>query len=225
MKRWVCSAAILALMCGAPLFAQDKEDATYRKIEAQLDSTVIPNLSFEDADIADVVKQIAKKANITIIIDKKALEGVSASDRKITLELAEIKAGNALNIVIDQVKLKKSYKNGVLYITTEEKAEEAVVTKTYDVRDITVKITDFPAPKLRLKARDDSSSGPIIEYPDDAKQPPSADDIVEQIEESVKADWGGKASVTIVKGHLLVRATRAVQKEVAKLLNQLRNAQ
>jgi hypothetical protein len=47
---------------------------------------------------------------------------------------------------------------------------------------------------------------------------------VELIEESIKADWGGKASVTIVKGNLIVRATRAVHKEVSSLLRQLRSA-
>jgi type II secretory pathway component GspD/PulD (secretin) len=221
MKRWITAAALLAAL-GLPALAQDaKEDATYRKIEAQLESTVVPVLSYEEVDIAEVVKDIAKKANVSIIVDKKALEGLDAGDRKITLELNQIKASNALNIVLDQVKLKKSYKNGVLYITTEAKADEDTTSKVYDVRDITVKITDFPAPRLKLKGEDESGS--IVEFPQE-KGEVDTDDIVELIEESVKADWGGKASVTIVKGNLIVRATRAVHKEVSSLLRQLRSA-
>lgn len=222
MKRWVPCIALMAALGGAPLLAGDeKEDATYRKMESQLDSTILPTLAYEDADVVDVVKDIAKKARVTIVWDKDALAGISEDDRKITLELAEVKASNALNIVLDQVKLKRAYKNGVLYLTTEEKAQESTITKTYDVRDITVKINDFPAPKIRLKAADDSTSGPEIVI-EDEKEQVETEDVVELIEESVTADWGGKHSVKVVKGNLIVTAPRNVHKEVAALLAQLR---
>jgi len=219
----VLLASVLCLAFAAPVFAgDDKDEATYRKIESQLDSTTIDSLAYDETDVAEVIKDIAKKARITIIIDKDALEGVSEDDRKITLELAEIKAGNALNIVIDQIGLFKQYKNGVLYITTEEKAQEATTTKTYDVRDITAKIVDHPAPKLRLKGEEDDG-GLEIEIPDDDKDV-TTDDIVEMIEESVDADWGGTASVTIAQGQLIVRAPRNVHKDVAELIDQLRSS-
>jgi len=222
MKRWIPCIALLAALGGAPLLAGDeKEDATYRKMESQLDSTILATLAYEDADVVDVVKDIAKKARVTIVWDKDALKAVSEDDRKISIELAEVKASNALNIVLDQVKLKKSYKNGVLYLTTEEKAQESTIIKTYDVRDITVKINDFPAPRIRLKAADDSGGGPIIEVPEE-KPEVDTDDIVELIEDSVKADWGGKATVKVVKGNLIVTAPRNVHKEVVTLLAQLR---
>lgn len=225
MTRIVSFAAValLAALVSVPLFAGDKEEATYRKIESQLNSTTIDTLAYEDADVTEVVKDIARKARVTIVIDKKALEDVSDEDRKITLELASVKAINALNIVIDQIGLFKAYKNGVLYITTEEKAKEATVIKTYDVRDITVRIQDFPAPELKLRPADDSgTSGPIIQIPDE--DTPTTDDIVDMIQDSIDADWGDTASINIVKGQLIVRAPRNIQKEVANLLDLLRAA-
>jgi type II secretory pathway component GspD/PulD (secretin) len=217
----IFAAVLLNFALIAPVFAgEEKDEATYRKIESQLESTTIDTLAYEDADVTEVVKDIAKKARVTIVFDKAALEGVGEEDRKITLELAEIKAMNALNIVVDQIGLFKQYKNGILYITTEEKAAEATVTKTYDVRDITVKINDFPAPKLRLKG-EDSDGGFEIELPDDETDV-ETDDIVEMIEDSVEADWGGTATVTVSQGQLIVRATRSVQKDVAELIDQLR---
>jgi hypothetical protein len=217
-------ASVLSLALIAPVFAgEDKDEATYRKMESQLDSTTIDTLAYEDADVTEVVKDIAKKARVTIVFDKTALEGVSEEDRKITLELADIKAINALNIVIDQIGLFKQYKNGILYITTEEKAQEATVTKTYDVRDITAKINDFPAPKLRLKGEDDDGGGPEVEIPDEDKIV-ETDDIVEMIEDTVDADWGGAATVTVSQGQLIIRATRKVHKDVADLLDQLRSS-
>ncbi|MCA8912775.1 MAG: hypothetical protein KDB82_13815 [Planctomycetes bacterium] len=215
--------ALLVALVSFPIFAGDKKDeATYRKIEAQLNSTTIDTLAYEEADVTDVVKDIAKKARVTIVFDKKALEDVDEDDRKITLELADIKAMNALDIVIDQIGLFKSYKNGVLYITSEDKAKQSTITKTYDVRDITVKIQDFPAPELRLKPADDNTSGPIIDFPED--DDPTADDIVEMIEDSIDADWGDTASVTIAMGQLIIRAPRNTHNDVADLLDQLRSA-
>lgn len=218
--RKLFALAVLFALIAAPLAAND--EAAYRKIENQLDSTKIATLAYEEADVTEVVKDIARKARINIVFDKKALKDVDEDDRKVTIELADIKAANALNLVIDQIGLVKMYKNGVMYITTEDKAEEDTVTKTYDVRDITVKITDFPAPKLRLRGNDDDNSGPIIEIP--REDDPDTDDVIEIIEESIDADWGGNASVSKIKGQLVVRATRKVHKEVASLLNQLRAA-
>lgn len=230
MKR-LFAIAIALVLAAVPVFAQksiaksasEKDEATYRKIESQLESTKLDTLAYEDADVTEVVKDIAKKCRITIVFDKKALEGVSDEDRKISLELGDIKAGNALNIVIDQVALHKAYKNGVLYITSKEKAESVTSTKTYDVRDITAKIKDFPAPKLRLKGEDDGSGGPVIEYGDEDKIV-ETEDIVDMIEEGIDADWGSTASVKIVQGQLVVNASRKVHKEVADLLAQLRSA-
>jgi type II secretory pathway component GspD/PulD (secretin) len=220
MKKFLAMIALFALVA-APLMAGDDE-ASYRKIENQLDSTTIETLAYEEADVTEVIKDIAKKARITIVIDKKALEDVDESDREVTLELADIKASNALNIVVDQIGLFKTYKNGVLYITTEDKANEETVTKTYDVRDITVTIADFPAPKLRLKPADDNSQGPTIEIP--REDDPDTDDVIEMVEESIDADWGDTASVSKIKGQLIVRAPRKIHKEVAELLDQLRAA-
>lgn len=222
MIRFAAVAA-LACMLALPLLANAKDEAAYRKIEAQLTSTTIPTLIYEETDFTEIVKDIAKRAKVTIVIEKAALESVADEDRKITIELVEIKATNALNIVIDEVGLFRVYKNGVLYITTEDKAKGVTITKTYEVRDITAKIIDFPAPKMRLKADSRAGGGPEIEIPDE-KEPITTDDIVEMIEDTVKADWGDTASITIVKGNLIVRAPRDVHKEVAKLLGQLRGS-
>lgn len=223
MKRIVSFIAITLLvgLVSTTIYAGDDE-ATYKKIESQLESTTLDTLAYEEADVTQVIKDIAKKARVTIVIDKKALEDIDEDDRLITIELAEIKAMNALNIIIDQVGLHKLYKNGVLYLSTEEKAAGVTITKTYDVRDITAKIRDFPAPKIRLKGEDDDSGGPEIEYPREDEV--DADDIVEMIEDSVDADWGDTASVTVAQGQLIVRAPREVQKDVDELLDQLRSA-
>lgn len=224
MKKFLqfgAMALCLVLGTGGVLANDKKDEAAYKKIEAQLESVKLDVFSFNEADIVDVVKDIGKRARITVVIEKAALESLDEDARKITLELADIKAGNALNIVLDQTGLYKSYKNGILYITTKERAESKTLTKTYDVRDITAKVVDFPAPEIRLRS-EDNASGP--QYVEPEKEEPTTEDIVEMIEESVDADWGGTCSVTIAKGNLIIRAPRSVHKEVAELLDMLRGA-
>lgn len=223
MVMKVGAAALCVVLGAGSVLANDKKDeAAYQKIEAQLEAMKFDTFSYSEVDIVEVVKDIGKRARITVVIDKAALESIDEDDRKITLELADIKAGNALNIVIDQVGLVKSYKNGVLYITTKERAATRTVTKTYDVRDITAKVVDFPAPRLRLKGEDSTSNGP--QYVEPEKEEPTTDDIIEMIEESIDADWGGTCSVSVAKGNLVIRAPRAIHKEVAELLGMLRGA-
>ena len=224
MKKLAFVAAVLAgvVFSYGPVRADERKDeVAYKQIEAKLESTVLSTVAYEDTDVSEVVRDFAKKGNVTIVIDKKALEGVAEADRKITLELAEIKLGNALNIVIDQIGLVKSYKNGVLYITTKEKALGAVTTKTYDVRDITMRIVDFPTPEIRLK-EDGTNRGPSIPTPDDNEEPPTTDEVVEMIESTVTAEWGSSAKITVAQGQLIISAPRDVHKSVASLLDQLR---
>lgn len=211
---------LFALLFSTPLLADDT--AAYRKIESKLDSTTIDALIFDETDIKAAVKTIAKKAGISILFDKSALEDLDDDERKSTLELSDIKASNALNLVLGQLGLSKGYKHGFLYVMGSDQVEEAVESSIYDVRDITARITDFTAPKLKLVGEGDDVGG-IVEWPD-YDEDFQIEDIVELIEDSIDADWGDTASVSEIKGQLVVRASRAVHKEVASLLGQLRGS-
>lgn len=213
--------AFALFFVASPLLAQRVDDeAAYRRIETQLDATRFETFMYEEADIADVVRDIARRCRVTILIERKTLEALSEDDRTITIELADIKAVNALNILLNQLKLKRYFRDGILYIGTEEKAAEVTFTRTYDVRDVTNKIRDFQAPKLRLRGNEDG--GRIqIRMPEDRNEV-DTEDIVEIIEDTVNADWGGNASIQIVKGVLVVTATRETHKEVRALIRQLR---
>lgn len=216
---------VVVCLCllGVPALAgDDKEEAAYRKIENKLESVVLDKVNWDEADITDVVAELAREGGITIVVDKKALKELSEEDREVTLELIDIKLGNALNLALEEVGLVKCYKHGLLYVTSEERAEPKLLTKIYDVRDITVKIVDFPTPEIRLKAEGDDG-GPNVEIPEEPDDP-TVEDIVDLIEETIEADWGGKCSVREVKGNLIVKAPRNVQKEVASLLAQLRSS-
>jgi hypothetical protein len=213
--------AFALFLVASPLLAQRVDDeAAYRRIETQLDATRFDTFMYEDADVTDVVKDIARRCRVTILFERKTLEALSEDDRKITIELVDIKAVNALNILLSQLKLKRYFRDGILYIGTEEKAAEVTFTRTYDVRDVTNKVRDFPAPKLRLRGKEDGG-GVQIRIPEE-RNDVDTEDIVEIIEDTVDADWGGTASIQIIRGVLVVTATRETHKEVRALIRQLR---
>ena len=220
LKSHLLGLPLLMALLAAPLFAQD--DAEYRKVESKLDAAVIDSLILEDTDIKEAVKYIAKKAGVTILFDRTALDGMDADDRELTLELTEIKASNALNLVLAEVGLVKGFKHGFLYVMAEANVEAEIKTATYDVRDITLRIKDFQGPKLRLTGDIDERTDldNFLDELDETRL--DSEDIEELVEDSVDADWGDAASLKVVKGQLVVRATREVQKEVAALLDQLR---
>jgi hypothetical protein len=225
--RYVAFVSLFVLLLASALPAQnrraeERNEIAHRNIENALNSTRVDVISYEDVDIQEVIRDIARRARANIVVDRRALQDIREDDRKVTIELSDILLGNLLNIVIRDVGLIKSYRNGILYLTTQERHDAVTITRLHDVRDITVRIQDFPAPKIRLRDREDGV-GPRIDPPRDDDQP-TADDIVEMIEDTIEADWGGAASIRISRGQLVIRAPRSVHADVVKLLAQLRAA-
>jgi hypothetical protein len=212
---------LLLSVAAVGLQAQDRTEARHRAIASALQTTRLATVSYEDVDFTVIVRDIARLTRASIVVDRRALPDIEEDDRLITLELSDMRADNVLNIVLDQVGLVKSYRSGVLMLTTAERRDAVTVTRVYDIRDITVRIQDFPAPDIRLREGD--NRGPAVQWPREDDQP-TADDIVEMIEDQVKADWGGTASMRVSRGQLVVRAPQNVQVEVARLLAQLRAA-
>jgi hypothetical protein len=211
---------LLLLATAAPLFAQDRDEAAHRRIEAQLRATRIPVLAYEEADVTQVVRDIARAARVTIVFDRRALADVPEERRRVTLELQDLRADQALNLVLMDTGLHLAYRAGVLHVTTRERVQQATILRIYDIRDLTARVRDFPAPRIRL--RDSNDPGPVIDIPQENDRAVDADDVVDMIETTIDADWGGTCTVRISRGQLVVRAPRDVQREVAALLGQLR---
>ncbi|MCA8912776.1 MAG: hypothetical protein KDB82_13820 [Planctomycetes bacterium] len=219
MRTFFSLALLMALLC-SPLLAQD--DDAYRKVESKLESTTLDSFVLDDTDVKDAVKQIAKKAGVNILFDKNALDDLDADERSLTMELADVTAANALNLVLEQTGLTKGFKHGFLYVMAPGESKQENQTKIYDVRDITAKVKNFEGPKLRLSGDQNDLVGINDYFKDLERDELEADDIEALIEDSVDADWGDGCSVKVVKGQLIVRAPRDVQKQVSSLLDQLR---
>ena len=131
--------------------AQDAEVSTAdssneRSIEqqatAELDrklGQLIADVKFTDTPLKDVVAFVADAVEADMLIDQQALEEEAVTaDEPVTLSFTRTKlsAGTVLDFVLQPHDLAFVNRAGVIYITTQARADERLTTKVYNVRDL-----------------------------------------------------------------------------------------
>lgn len=104
-----------------------------------LRSRLLENLSvdFVDVPLVEAVARIAQRAGIDIRVDSTALRQVRIRDREpVTLTLADRELQTVLQVMLSDLKLVRTQRDGVLWITTRQTAESQLITAVYDVRDL-----------------------------------------------------------------------------------------
>jgi hypothetical protein len=98
-----------------------------------------------ETPFSDVIKDIAKDHEITIVLDPEGMEEAGVTpDQLVTLNLKGISLRSAFRILLGPLHLTYTVKDEVLQITSEEKAGEQLVTKVYPVGDLVVPIINIP---------------------------------------------------------------------------------
>ena len=89
----------------------------------------------EDAPLSEVIQFISQSIDREILIDTPALADAGIStDQNTTFKLGEMTVWQSLHFLLAPFQLSWSARDGVLEITTKEKADEQMVTRVYDVR-------------------------------------------------------------------------------------------
>jgi hypothetical protein len=97
------------------------------------------SLEFVETPLKDVLDYLSEMHHIPIRIDLSALKEAGYDEvTPITCKLSGISLRSALEIILDELKLKWTIHRDVLMITSPEKAEsdEYMYTKSYDVTDL-----------------------------------------------------------------------------------------
>lgn len=134
---WVLVGSI-ALADDAEVIAVDltASESVARKAEQNLLQSMQKKIKAEwtDAALGDVLTSIAAQAEIGLWIDMQALqdEGI-ATTQELTLNLGEATVTSALYFVLKPFGLEWSGRSGVLEVSTSEKLEGTLFTRTYDV--------------------------------------------------------------------------------------------
>jgi general secretion pathway protein D len=212
----------------APVHLSDEDDNV--PVRRALEKRV--GLQFEDVAFNVALERLAGQLGVAIWLDPEGLEEADAArDQLVTLHLPPVRARHALKMLLEPLHLRTVVRDGVLKITSEEKASEALETRVYNVRDLVeiqsnragkpaTALTPVPVPegtKVVLRERG------TITYQD-------FDTLIDLITSTVQPDsWtdnGGQGSISgFPRGSLLVVSqTEDIQEELQQLLNMLRGA-
>lgn len=120
MTRWLSVPVILAL-CGAPLGAEEvreKEKAEVEEMdpEERLEAALDKRVSFEfiDTPFTETVQFIQALAKINIVLDPKVAP--AAEKKTITLRVADMPLGQALQWIVKLADLEMAPREGALFI-------------------------------------------------------------------------------------------------------------
>lgn len=158
----------------------------------------------------------------------------SSVDPNVTIELNDVRLGQAMKMILNQKNMTAVFKHGVVRIVPENYAE-SFDTRFYDVRDLLHEMKDFEGPKMdfeRISTAGGNNDDPM-EGTDDIFVPPEGkeeknilsnrEDFVELVRSNVgNGGWERGGDIQIYSGVMVVHQAPDVHREISHLLTRLR---
>jgi type II secretory pathway component GspD/PulD (secretin)/tetratricopeptide (TPR) repeat protein len=202
-----------------------EEDPDVARIKSVLKNQVI-TLDFEDTPFREVVSFIRQTKGINIVVDPNVLSEMESSGKTVNLTVEDLNLGDAMNLLLRFNNLTYTFKNKVLFVTTQEGALGNAELRLHDIRDMTQKLGAFPGPEIELKSGGDDGGmgGPAFEEPEDEGGTIQIEDLETMIKDSIQPEsWDEpQFNMTTIQGMLLVSHTPEVHREISRLLDDLR---
>lgn len=226
MKHGMMALAALVALAG-PVRAQEGEgDDQKRRAVEKLNSMRV-TLDFANSSLDDVMSYLRDFSGLNLHIADEVRTKFTEDQLKVTIKVKDLTLKSALKLVLAGKDLGAVWKEGILAITTREKAQSSQVTRVYDVRDLLFAVKDFPGPRVEL-ASPSGGGGALTGASfalDEEKASPITEDFITEIIKSNTGDksWEeGGASITLANGLLVVSQTKRAHGEILKLLDMLR---
>lgn len=211
--------------------------------DLQIDRRLASRMDFSarEVGVKQALAQWALKTQVPLVIDWEAMEidGVDP-DLEIDLELEDVRADTVLLVLMDSMSeelrfIAETYSWGVV-LRSRQRANQDVITRVYDVRDLLVDVPDFDdAPRLSLTdALSNTNSGGggegaegVFDVEDFSEEDRTltkrerGELLVQLVRESIEPDiWrenGGEFSrVRYSNGRMVVRAPLYVHVQIGR---------
>ncbi|MDP6959769.1 MAG: hypothetical protein QF645_13265, partial [Planctomycetota bacterium] len=161
------------------------EDPDILAIKNTLNTMKVPELDFADSTLEEIVNYIRDYANLNIVIDGSITDEVDL-EKTITFKVTDVVLKIALRLLLSQFDLDFMItEEKVVFITTPQNAGGKAVVELHDIRDILVKIQDFPGPNVELSTPG-GGGGALTGATFTLEEPTEAAVGQEQIEELIK---------------------------------------
>jgi hypothetical protein len=201
---------------------------------------VVEDAEFKDMTFEDFVEWLGRTSKANVVVRWKVLEkeGIER-DHPVTLKEKNIKMGKLLAKVFDQVtadlrsvELAAKADGNTLMISTKQELNMQLVTKVYDVQDLLLNIPDFTGSEMgevgTLTADHYKKGGGAVSKKGSGGNNEGAggEDPSEQLIRTITThiqplSWkvnGGKGTIKIYKGQLVIRNNMEVHQQLGGYL-------
>lgn len=227
--KTMLTVAILGLLA-LPALAQEGGNETDPRKQEVLNklNTMRVTVDFTNTTLEEAVGYLRDFTSLNIIVDAEVYKNQSEDQLKVTLKAKDLLLKSVLKLMLTSRELTAMYKEGVVLIVPKGKIDKAVTLQLYDVRDLLVKIQDFPGPKVELVSPSKGGGGPLTGATFSLEEPRST--LTEEfVTEMVKQNTGDKswdenpnASINLTNGVLVVSQSKRVHEEIKRFINLLR---
>lgn len=216
------------------LTAGDEADSELNQsLVADINSQRIPSLIFEgETSLETVVDQLRTFTSIPFVVTPDAVEAVDSEGIEFNLNMThELTVANALNIITDVAGpgVTHTFRHGVVYITSTEKAHSNLVLHAHEIRDLTAVVVDHSGPKIQeirlpdgeYDDEDGTQFGGVIGEAVPLMDP---DNLATLVQQGVAPSTWENDGVTIapMNGLLFVRQTPEVHRQIEEFLGGFR---
>jgi type II secretory pathway component GspD/PulD (secretin) len=228
MKTLLTAVLVLAgPLCALAQESSDELDPRYGEIKRKLDTMKV-TVDFKDSAFEDALSFLRDFSGLNIVVDAEVSSKLSPDQLKVNLRVKDLVLKSCLKLMLSSKDLTAIYKEGVIVVVPKGKTSQNVTLQFYDVRDLLVKLQDFPGPKVELVSPQAGGGGPLAGAAFSLEEPKST--ITEEfITEMVKTNTGDRswdenplASISLNNGVLIVSQSKRVHGEVKVLLQLLR---
>lgn len=221
-------AAALAAAC--PAGAQEEggleRDPRHAEVVNKLGSMRV-SVDFQDMALEEALAFLSDFSGLNIVLDGEVTQKFSPDQLKVTLRVKDLLLKSCLKLLLNGRGLTATYRDGVLLVVLKEKVDQAVTLQIYDVRDLLVKLQDFPGPQVELVSPG-TQGGPLTGATFALEEPKvvmSEDFILEMVKSNTgDRSWeeNPNASISLANGMLVVSQSKRVHAEVKRFLQLLR---
>jgi hypothetical protein len=195
----ICGLIVGSTLAQQPIAARHTDAAIAAKIKKALDEKT--TMEFIESPLSDVADFLSQLHSIEVDINSRSLDDIGiGTDTPITIHLKGITLRSALRLMLRDLALTYTIRNGTLQITSLETAESQLVNRVYAVSDL---------------LQDDPQTGGF-DY----------DSLVEVIENAVQREtWdtvGGPCTVEGVLGNIVVSQTTQGHRDIDRFLSTYR---
>ncbi len=205
----------------------EESDPDILAMNRSLDTVKIDML-FENTKLEDIISYVRDFTGLNIVPDQ-GLGDKADFTKQVTFKVKELVLRNAMKLLLNQQGLDFAVtQEKVILITTPDKAGGKPVLELHDIRDILVRIQDFPGPKVELANPSGGGAaltGASFSLEEPKESSVSEDQIVDLIKENIApGSWEGEYTIEKTPNQqLLVSHTPRAHKELRQFLTRLRS--